>query len=55
MLSPSGDLREAAARLFDALHELDALGLERIYAEPFEERGLGLAIADRLGRAQASG
>jgi len=55
VLSPAGDLREAAARLFDALHELDALGLERIYAEPIEERGLGLAIADRLARAQAAG
>jgi L-threonylcarbamoyladenylate synthase len=55
VLSAAGDLREAAARLFDALHELDALGLEWIYAEPIEERGLGLAIADRLGRAQAAG
>jgi L-threonylcarbamoyladenylate synthase len=50
-LSARGDLREAAARLFDVLHELDALGLERIDVEPFEERGLGVAIMDRLRRA----
>lgn len=54
-LSPAGDLREAAAGLFEALHELDALGLERIDAEPFPEQGLGLAIADRLRRAAAPG
>ncbi len=55
VLSPGGDMREAAARLFDALHELDAMGLECIYAEPVEERGLGVAIADRLRRAQGMG
>jgi L-threonylcarbamoyladenylate synthase len=51
LLSPAGDLREAAAGLFEALHELDDLGLERIDAEPPPPRGLGLAIADRLLRA----
>lgn len=54
VLSASGDLREAAARFFDALHELDALALERIDAQPVEERGLGVAIMDRLRRAAAS-
>lgn len=51
VLSPRGDLREAAARLFDLLHELDALGLAAIYAEPVPEVGLGRAIMDRLRRA----
>ncbi|HEY9086148.1 MAG TPA: L-threonylcarbamoyladenylate synthase [Candidatus Tyrphobacter sp.] len=51
LLSSAGDLREAAARLFEALHELDDLGLERIDAEPVPQEGLGLAIADRLQRA----
>src|SRR5262249_25937676 len=53
LLSPSGDLREAAARLFGALHDLDAAGLSRIDAAlvPFE--GLGEAINDRLRRAAA--
>lgn len=50
-LSERGDLREAAARLFETLHELDDLGLERIDAEPIAETGLGVAIMDRLRRA----
>jgi L-threonylcarbamoyladenylate synthase len=53
-LSRRGDLREAAAVLFETLHELDSLGLERIDAQPFPERGLGLAIMDRLARAAAA-
>jgi L-threonylcarbamoyladenylate synthase len=44
-------LREAAATLFEMLHELDVLGLERIDAAPVTESGLGLAIMDRLRRA----
>jgi L-threonylcarbamoyladenylate synthase len=51
VLSSRGDLREAAARFFEALHALDALGLERIDAQPIPENGLGLAIMDRLARA----
>jgi L-threonylcarbamoyladenylate synthase len=50
VLSPSGDLREAARHLFAALRKLDDLGLDRIYAEPCVEIGLGLAIMDRLSR-----
>lgn len=50
VLSPSGDLREAARYLFAALRKLDGLGLARIYAEPCAEFGLGLAIMDRLRR-----
>lgn len=53
ILSRRGDLREAAAALFVTLHELDALGLKRIDAQPVPQRGLGLAIADRLARAAA--
>ena len=52
-LSRSGDLREAAAGFFEALHALDALGLERIDAQPIPEHGLGLAMMDRLARAAA--
>ena len=54
VLSPSGDLREAARNLFAALRRLDALGLNRLYAEPCDEQGLGLAIMDRLRRCAAS-
>jgi L-threonylcarbamoyladenylate synthase len=50
VLSPLGDLREVARNLFAALRRLDALGLDRLYAEPCEEQGLGLAIMDRLRR-----
>jgi L-threonylcarbamoyladenylate synthase len=51
VLSPRGDLREAAARLFEALHDMDGAGLDRIYAVEMPERGLGAAIMDRLRRA----
>lgn len=51
VLSPTGDLLEAAAHLFEALHQLDRLGLEAIYAEPVPEESLGRAIMDRLRRA----
>lgn len=50
-LSSSGDLVSAAARFFAALHELDQLGLQEIWAAPFPPQGLGLAINDRLRRA----
>jgi len=53
VLAADGDLRAAAAAFFDALHELDALGLERIDAQPLPERGLGVAMTDRLRRAAA--
>lgn len=50
-LSPAGDLRQAAARLFAAMRALDTAGLDVIVAEPVPEHGLGLAINDRLRRA----
>lgn len=55
VLSPSGNLREAAARLFSALHELDRPGIRTILAERVPEEGLGRAIMNRLGKAAASG
>lgn len=51
MLSPSGDVVEAAARLFDALHRADASDRSRIAVAPVPERGIGIAINDRLRRA----
>ena len=51
VLSESGDLREAAARLFDYLHELDRVGAARIDAEQVPSQGVGIAIMDRLQRA----
>jgi L-threonylcarbamoyladenylate synthase len=52
-LSDSGDLSEAAARLFAGLRALDAQRLQRIAVMPIPESGLGLAINDRLRRAAA--
>jgi len=50
-LSPSGDLREAAAALFSALRTLDNAGVTAIAAAPVPDHGLGEAINDRLRRA----
>jgi L-threonylcarbamoyladenylate synthase len=56
-LSATGDLAEAAARLFAGLRWLDAAGVRAgcpgIAAMAVPETGLGLAINDRLGRAAA--
>ena len=52
-LSPSGDLTEAAARLFDLLHQADGSAKPRIAVAPVPDRGLGAAINDRLRRAAA--
>ena len=50
-LSARGDLVEAAARLFDLLHQADASTKSRIAVAPVPEEGLGVAINDRLRRA----
>ncbi len=52
-LSPTADLREAAANLFTYLHRLDREGDAPIAVAPIPETGLGLAINDRLRRAAA--
>ncbi len=52
-LSPSGDLREAAANLFAYLRALDAQGPAQIAVMPIPRHGLGEAINDRLRRASA--
>ncbi len=52
-LSPSGDLAEAAARLFDLLHAADAAPGSTIAVAPIPRDGLGAAINDRLARAAA--
>lgn len=53
VLSARGDLREAAANFFCALHKLENAGAKIIYAEKVPRQGLGLAIMDRLRRASA--
>jgi L-threonylcarbamoyladenylate synthase len=55
ILSASGNLREAAANLFSSLRRLDGMSLDRIIARPFPEKGLGVAIMDRLRRCSVQG
>ena len=50
-LSLSGDLVEAASRLFDLLHQADASAFAKIAVAPVPNEGLGFAINDRLRRA----
>ncbi|MFT3965940.1 MAG: L-threonylcarbamoyladenylate synthase [Sphingobium sp.] len=50
-LSPAGDLAEAAANLFAALHRADASAAPRIAVAPVPNEGIGVAINDRLARA----
>lgn len=52
-LSPKGSLHEAAANLFTLLHELDDMQCKTIAVSPIPNRGLGVAINDRLTRAAA--
>lgn len=54
VLSPGGDLTEAARHLFSGLRYLDQLPLDLIIAETVPEQGLGRAINDRLRRAAAT-
>jgi L-threonylcarbamoyladenylate synthase len=52
-LSARGDLVEAAAALFDRLHEGEAQPHLRLAVAPVPDEGLGAAINDRLRRAAA--
>ncbi|WP_229203428.1 L-threonylcarbamoyladenylate synthase [Dyadobacter jejuensis] len=53
LLSPTGDMQEAARNLFSYLRRLDQLSYAKIFAEEVPEIGLGRAINDRLRRAAA--
>lgn len=52
-LSPTGDLMQAAARLYDCLHQAAASEKPRIAIVVIPEEGVGTAINDRLRRAAA--
>lgn len=52
-LSATGDLSEAAQRLFAALRQLEKLPVTYILAEWVPEEGIGRAINDRLRRSAA--
>jgi len=52
-LSPTGELTEAAARLYACLHAGAAAAQPRIAVAPVPDWGIGTAINDRLSRAAA--
>lgn len=51
VLSLSGNLKEAAANFYGALRRLDQSNVDWILAQPVPEKGIGVAIMDRLRRA----
>lgn len=51
VLSLGARQEDAAANLFAMLREFDRRGVTRVYAEGVDERGLGLAVMNRLGKA----
>jgi L-threonylcarbamoyladenylate synthase len=55
VLSKSGDLNEAARNLFAGLRAFDEMPINKIYAAPVPDVGLGRAINDRLRRAAGKG
>lgn len=52
-LSPSGDLAEAAHNLFEFLRKADARSNGTIAVAPIPNKGIGVAVNDRLQRAAA--
>jgi len=51
ILSMRGDLKEAAANLFGALHRLEDSNVDFIFAESVPAVGIGVAIMDKLKKA----
>jgi L-threonylcarbamoyladenylate synthase len=54
VLSACGNLQEATACLFETLHLLDDLNVNKIFAQLAPQEGLGAAINDRLQRASVA-
>lgn len=52
-LGGKDDLKEQAQHLFDALREVDALGVRTVYAHCPRATGIGMALYNRLIRAAA--
>lgn len=50
-IATNGDLKVAAAALYDTMHILDTMNLDVIVAQRFPDNGLGRSINDRLERA----
>ena len=54
LLGPGNNLKTCAARLFSILREFDREGADVIIAEGVKEEGIGMAIMDRLRKAQGA-
>ena len=54
-LSENGDLAEAACNLFDYMRRLDTFPYKGIAVMPVPDKGIGVAINDRLRRASQNG
>jgi L-threonylcarbamoyladenylate synthase len=52
-LEPVGEPEEYAQLLYARLRQADRLGIEVLLVVPPPERGVGIAVADRLRRAAA--
>lgn len=50
-LSPDGDLKGYATRIFGAMHYFEDADVAGIVAEPVPEEGIGIAVMDRLRKA----
>ena len=50
-LGSENDLNEIAKNLFETLRKCDDLGVQHILCQGFEEKGVGLAIMNRLNKA----
>lgn len=53
ILSKDKNITEAASKLYDAMHELDANNLDVIIIEKMPDIGLGISMNDRLERASS--
>lgn len=51
-LSSDKNLEQAAKKLYAAMHQLDEMNFDVIFAEKFPDKELGITINDRLYRAQ---
>lgn len=47
-VSLGSSIEDVAAKLFDALIEMDEMGVDVVYSESFEECGIGMAVMNRL-------
>ena len=52
-LSDQGNLSQMAEKLYSVLHELDTLELDYLLIEPFDSKGLGRTLNDKIRRASA--